>query len=109
MWDTTFLYFHSALATVSHQSLRIALLVLVLVLHFPIVSEDKFVRQSRELCDILTRGLNYERSRNLTFELALGKSSTTKNCEKAVHCCYRGAFQEVNILMNRAHLTNCKI
>ena len=25
------------------------------------------------------------------------------------HCCYQGAFQEVNILMNRAHLTNCKI
>ena len=25
------------------------------------------------------------------------------------HCCYQGAFQEVNILINRAHLTNCKI
>ena len=25
------------------------------------------------------------------------------------HCCYQGAFQEVNNLINRADLTNCKI
>ena len=25
------------------------------------------------------------------------------------HCCYQGAFQEVNILINRAHLVNVKL
>ena len=32
-----------------------------------------------------------------------------KNCEYTIHCCYQGAFQEVNIPMNRALLPNCKI
>ena len=27
----------------------------------------------------------------------------------ALHCCYQGAFQEVNILINRAHLVNVKL
>ena len=26
-----------------------------------------------------------------------------------LHCCYQGAFQEVNILINRAHLVNVKL
>ena len=25
------------------------------------------------------------------------------------HCCYQGTFQEVNILINRAHLVNVKL
>ena len=29
--------------------------------------------------------------------------------KKCTHCCYQGAFQEVNILINRAHLVNVKL
>ena len=44
--------------------------------------------------------------------LALGTRAESTKWQEYVctcHCCYHGAFQEVNILINRAHLVNVKL
>ena len=37
------------------------------------------------------------------------ESTGSKILTCSVHCCYRVAFQEINILFNRAHFVNCNL
>ena len=55
--------------------------------------------------------LGGRRSKEDSWSLARKKNSqqSTNFVDALCHCCYQGAFQEVNILMNRANLTHCKI